>query len=181
MQRDYPKIKYPSRLYPNATVASSGCGPTCASMVVETLTGKRFPPEQAAAFALECGARVSTGTDMAVLAKALARAFGLTVRHTNSVTDLPAALKRGAIAIANVGGDRSGYKGVFSDGGHYVVVLGLAPDGRLMLADPGFYAGKYQKPHRKAVEVAGNLLYAPPQVLDKDAQNRNPRYLLFGV
>ena len=150
-------------------------------MVVETLTGKHFPPEQAAAFAIECGARAASGTGMAVLAKALAKAFGLTVTQSNDMTELPAALKRGSVAIANTGGDRPGYKGVFSDGGHYVVVLGLAPDGRLMLADPGFYAGKYQKPHRKVVEVVGNLLYASPQVLDRDAQNRNPRYMLFGV
>ena len=150
-------------------------------MVVETLTGQSFPPEQAAAFAIECGARVSTGTDMAVLAKALARAFGLTVTQSNDVEELKSRVCGGAIAICNTGGDRSGYKGVFSDGGHYVVVLGLAPDGRLMLADPGFYAGKYDKSYRRAVEVAGNLLYAPPDVLDRDAQNRNPRYMLFGV
>ena len=150
-------------------------------MVVETLTGQSFPPEQAAAFAIECGARVSTGTDMAVLAKALARAFGLTVTQSNDVEELKSRVCGGAIAICNTGGDRSGYKGVFSDGGHYVVVLGLAPDGRLMLADPGFYAGKYDKSYRRAVEVAGNLLYAPPDVLDRDAQNRNPRYMLVGV
>ena len=84
-------------------------------MVVETLLGYPFPLEKSADFALEHGARVPGGTDMGVLSR---------------------ALEQGSIAVANVGGDRTGHKGVFSDSGHYLVVLAEAPDGRLVLADP---------------------------------------------
>ncbi|HIU43854.1 MAG TPA: hypothetical protein IAB67_06115 [Candidatus Ventrousia excrementavium] len=129
-------------------------------MVVETLLGYPFPLEKSADFALEHGARVPGGTDMGVLSR---------------------ALEQGSIAVANVGGDRTGHKGVFSDSGHYLVVLAEAPDGRLVLADPYLYAGKYDKPHRQAVEVVNSLLYAPPDVVDKDAENRSPRYTVFGV
>ena len=150
-------------------------------MIVETLTGEAFPPEQAAALAIEQGARVSTGTDMRVLSNALCRKFGLKVTRTDSVAVLQAALEQHCAAIVNVGGDRTGYKGVFSDGGHYLVIFGQAADGRLVLADPYLYAGKYDKSYRKAVEVAGSLLYATPEVVDKDAENRSPRYTIFGA
>ena len=150
-------------------------------MVVETLLGERFPPEKSAAFAIEHKARVSGGTDMGVLSQALYWAFGLKVTETDSIDVLRAALEQGCVAVVNVGGDRAGYKGVFSDSGHYLVVLAEAPDGRLVLVDPYLYAGKYDKPHRQAVEVVGNLLYAPPDVVDKDAENRRPRYTVFGV
>lgn len=116
---------------------------------------------------------------MNILSKALSRTFGFKVTQTNNVTALLEALRQGSIAIANVGGDRAGYRGVFSDGGHYVIVFGIAPDGRLVIADPYRYAGKYEKSYRKAVEAAGSLLYAAPGVLDKDTENRSPRYTIF--
>lgn len=148
-------------------------------MVVETLTDMAFPPPEAAKYAISCGARVSGGTDMRKLSRHLAEDFNLGVRTTDDADELLAHLKSGGIAIANVGGDRGSYKGVFSDGGHYLVVLGAAPDGRIILADPYLYDGKYAQPHRRVVEVVDNLLYAPADVLDKDAENRSPRYTLF--
>lgn len=151
----------------------------CAAILVETLTGEHFPPEKAAEFSIKNGARVSTVTDMNVLSKALSQTFGFKVTKTDKAAALLEALKQGSIAVANVDGDRSGYRGVFSDGGHYVIVFGIAPDGRLILADPYRYAGKYEKSYRKVVEVAGDLLYAAPEVLDKDAANRSPRYTIF--
>lgn len=148
-------------------------------MIVGTLKGQALPPEKAAAFAIANKARVATGTDMGALSRALARTYGLKVTETNSVDVMQSALEKGGIAIVNVGGNRGSYKGVFSDGGHYLIVLGQAPDGRLMLVDPYLYAGKFDKPHRKVVEVVGNLLYAAPDVVDRDADNRSPRYTIF--
>lgn len=113
------------------------------------------------------------------------RAAGFIPASEYKKKGVPAELERsefrgGGVAIANVGGDRGSYKGVFSDGGHYLVALGAAPDGRVILADPYLYDGKYTKPHRRSVEVVDKLLYAPAAVLDKDADNRTPRYTLFG-
>lgn len=30
-----------------STISSAGCGPTCAAMLIETITGKKFTPEDA--------------------------------------------------------------------------------------------------------------------------------------
>lgn len=73
-------------------------------MVIGTLLGERFPPEKSAAFAIEHKARVSGGTDMGVLSRALYWAFGLKVTETDSIDVLRAALEQGCVAVVNVGG-----------------------------------------------------------------------------
>ena len=67
-------------------------------MVVETLTDMAFPPEEAAKYAISCGARVSGGTDMRKLSRHLAEDFGLDVRTTDDVDELVKHLKAGASA-----------------------------------------------------------------------------------
>jgi hypothetical protein len=177
-QRDYWNVPYPAKGYEKATVKSGGCGVVCASMVVKNLLGEVFPPEVSAKFAIEKGARVPGGTDMRKLSDALCDKFPMQCATSNSLDDLLACVKKGGIAIANVGGDRGSYKGVFSDGGHYVVVYGIA--GKLLrIADPGLYASKYAKPYRSMVIVKGNEVQAAPDVLHKDAENRAPRYYLY--
>lgn len=178
-QNNYANIPYAADGYPNATVKSGGCGVVCASMVVENLTGTHFPPDQSAQFAIKKRARVSGGTDMKVLANALCAEFGLTVKTSNAMAELLSAVGNGAIAIANTGGDRAGHMGVFSNGGHYVVVYGVDGE-KLQILDPGLYSGKYNKQHRKAVIVTDNtFIKAPASLLDGDCANRAPRYYIF--
>ena len=178
-------MPYASRSYPNATVASGGCGPTCISILLENLIGVSFPPPQSAAYAIKCGARVDTGTDMALLSANVARDSGLARTRTDSIDELKAAISDGGMAICNVNGnikDRSGkliYRGVFSSGGHYVVVVSI--DGNTaIIADPGMYPGKYDGKYRAAqVAVLGDVLSADVSVLDKDSRYRSPRFYLF--
>lgn len=177
-QNDYPKTAYPAPGYENATVKSGGCGVVCASIIVEELTDHSFPPTKSAPYSIEKGARVSGGTDMKRLGQAVAQDFGISFETTNDLNKLKSHIKQGGIAACNAGGDRSGYKGVFSSGGHYVVAMKYREEGPL-LWDPGLYSGKYQKSYRSAVTVSGNDLYAPWKVLEKDCENRSPRYYLF--
>lgn len=177
-QNDYGSVPYPAPGYETATVKSGGCGAVCASMLVENLTGEAFPPERAAAYAIETGARVSGGTDMVKLSACLGRDFALGAETSDNVSKLLLCLQSGGMAIANTGGDRQGYKGVFSDAGHYVAVLGIKA-GELVIGDPGLYGGKYDKPYRASVTVSDGLCCAPPEVLDADCANRSPRYYLF--
>ncbi len=179
-QNDYGNVPYPSPTAPKATVKSGGCGPTCAAMIVSNLTSKVVDPKAMATYAIQKKARVSGGTDMQVLSKAIAADYGLTYATTNDESVLLQHLRSGGIAIANVGGNRPGYKGVFSDGGHYVVVAGIASDGKAMVLDPGYYAGKFNKFGRVGkVKVVGNVCYCDIGVLAKDTEIRKPAYYLF--
>ena len=179
-QRDYPNAPYPAKGYEDATIKSAGCGPCCAAMVVEGLSGKSYPPPAMAELFIIKDARVPGGTDMAKGAKIIAELTGGDTVTTSSGTQLVDYLEMGCWAIANVGGNRQGYIGLFSDGGHYVVVRGIEPDGRLIVWDPGYYAGKFDKAGRKGrVAVRGNDILVTVTELERDTESRTPNYYLF--
>ena len=178
-QYSYKSVPYPSRSKPGATVSSSGCGVCCMSMVVEGLTGQTVTPAQMAPFAISAGARVDGGTDMHRLGAAAARRWDLTMTTTSDVGELLAAIRRGGMAIANVGGDHGSYKGLFSNGGHYVAVVGMHRE-QLVVWDPGQYDGKYSTSARVGrLQAVGHDLRVLPSILDADCSTRSPRYYIF--
>lgn len=184
-QNKFSTVPYPSKEKPTATVASGGCGPTCAAMIVSNLTGQVVDPKAMALFAIAHGARVNGGTDMNILSKAVSLNYGLPVTTTNDENTVLAHLRAGGMAIANVGGNRGSYVGVLSDGGHYVVAAGIADDGRVVVLDPGYYNGKFNKAGRKGKVTVIDLGRGNYQclcdisVLRDDTANRNPAYWLF--
>lgn len=180
-QYDYFEYPYPAQGYENATIATSGCGPACISMIVETIATEKFPPELSAQYAIDIGARVSGGTDMNVLGNKIAQKINLKFSVTSDINKLLAHLKKGGLAIANVGGDKGGYTGVFSSGGHYIVVGGINSEGKLIVFDPGYYIGKFNKSGRynKVSESNFPEIYVETNVLNKDCETRYPKYYLF--
>ena len=173
-QRDYPDIPYPAPGYEKATIKSGGCG-VCASVnVVGALTGKAISVRVMRDLAVSGGARVSGGTDMKRLASLICGRYGLKVTTTSSLPELQRHLIRGGVAICNSAG-----RGMFSTGGHYVVALGIL-GGKVCIADPGLYSGKYSTAARKAkVQVSGDLIFADAETLNTDCIGRAPRYYLF--
>ena len=173
-QREYPDISYPAKGYESATIKSGGCG-VCASVnVVGALTGKAISVRVMRDLAVNGGARVSGGTDMRRLASLICGRYGLKVATTSSLPELQRHLIRGGVAICNSAG-----RGMFSTGGHYVVALGIL-GGKVCIADPGLYTGKYSTAARKAkVTVSGDLVFADAETLNTDCIGRAPRYYLF--
>lgn len=56
LQTDKRWAKKPYRVKgENSTIGDSGCGPTAAAMLIETLTGKTFTPEDACAWSVAHG------------------------------------------------------------------------------------------------------------------------------
>lgn len=179
-QNDYKNVPYPSKDLPKATVASGGCGVVSAAMIISNLTDHVTNPKTMALYAIQKGARVSGGTDMITLSKVISIDFGLNYVTTNDENKLLQHLKYGGMAIANVGGNRPGYTGVFSDGGHFVVVAGVT-GGKVIVLDPGYYTGKFNKPGRsgKVTVVQGYQCVCDISILAKDTENRSPAYWLF--
>ena len=173
-QREYPNITYPALGYPLATIKSGGCGVCAAVNVVGALDGKSISVRVMRDLAVNGGARVSGGTDMRRMAQLIASQYKLKYTTTSSVSELVAHLKRGGVAICNSAG-----RGMFSTGGHYVVALGML-GGKVCIADPGLYTGKYSTAARRAkVQVSGDLIFADAATLDADCVGRYPRYYLF--
>lgn len=173
-QNDYGDLSYVAPGYPRATVKSGGCG-VCASVnAVAALTGKNISVRVMRDLAVEGGARVSGGTNMNRMMELLAKQYNLRTATTSSISVLKSHLKKGGVAICNTAGN-----GMFSTGGHYVVVLGEL-SGKLCIADSGLYTGKYSSAKRRAkVDVSGDLLLTDGTTLDADCNGRWPRYYLL--
>lgn len=173
-QNDYAGIAYPAPGYMTATIKSGGCG-VCASVnAVGALTGKMVAVQLMRDLAVEGGARVSGGTNMQKLTALVCQKYNLRCATTSSISVLRSHLKKGGVAICNTAGN-----GMFSTGGHYVVALGEL-SGKICIADPGLYTGKYSGAKRRAkVTVSGDLLLADAGTLDADCSGRWPRYYLL--
>lgn len=175
-QREYADISYPAKGYESATIKSGGCGVCAAVNVVGALTGKAISVRVMRDLAVNGGARVSGGTDMRRLASLICGRYGLKVATTSSLPELQRHLIRGGVAICNSAG-----RGMFSTGGHYVVALGIL-GGKVCIADPGLYTGKYSTAARKTkVTVSGDLVFADAETLNADCIGRAPRYYLFSM
>jgi hypothetical protein len=137
-------------------------------MVLEELLGKKFTPPMMAQYAIKCGARGGNGTSITKLSNAIKMDFKVDFKTTNSEEALKNHLIGGGFAIALSGGDRGNYKGVFSNGGHYVAVASYY-NSLFEILDPGMYRGKYSLPHRKnKVTVKGNRIFCSESILRQD-------------
>ncbi len=178
-QLDYEHIPYPSPSSPNGNIADNGCGVCAASMIVESLTGKDFPPEVGAVMAKQCGAREGFGTDMEIYAPVFTKEFGLYSIETKDPKQALEFLeaKKGMV-IANTVGDREDWIGVFSDSRHYITLCG-AENGVVAVWDPMYRPGRYDKPGRvEKVRMDGFTAYADFSVVENDCVGRN--YFLIG-
>ncbi len=121
------------------TIGASGCGPTCAAMLIETLTGRSCTPEDACAWALEHGYKAcGQGTYYSYFVPQF-NAYGIDCRRINGVSvyghpkaaahrDALELLQEGWYLIACMG------KGLWTNSGHFVVVW--REDGKVRINDP---------------------------------------------
>lgn len=122
-----------------STVGSAGCGPSCAAMVIETLTGKKFTPEDACRWSVEHGYKaLKQGTYYAYFKPQL-EAFGIACdmlnwtntygkpNHSNHQKAMD-MLCEGYYLIALMG------KGTWTSSGHYILVWWK--DDRIYINDP---------------------------------------------
>lgn len=184
-QLDYPDLYYPTNtskggLGPGKdNVKTAGCGLCCCCMVVENMTLEHFPLVDCLHMAMDLEANLKPGTDLKILGKAVAEKFGLVFSTTDSPEELLAHLKNGGMAIANSGGDREGYTGLFTHGGHYITVISADGD-TVCVLDPSQTPDKYDTPERKGkVKVDGHFVYCSIRTLMEDCSNRQPAYYLF--
>ena len=122
-----------------ATIGGSGCGPTAAAMLIETLTGKTFTPVDACRWSVAHGYKAKgQGTYYSYFAPQFA-AFGIKCWQLSwtNVYHNPASkvhdqaleyLKQGYYLIALM------KKGNWTSGGHFIVVWWA--DGKIRINDP---------------------------------------------
>lgn len=184
-QLEYPHIPYPTDTgtpdskFHGFSIKEAGCGLCCLAMMVDQLTMKTISLKKLISLSVKNKANLHPGTDMKIMGPLVADLYGLDYSTTNSIQTAIRHLKNGGSVIANVGGDREGYTGVFSHGGHYILLLSADKDSVCVL-DPSLKEGKFDEPGREGkVRVDGSFAYCAPEVLAKDADNRKPGFYLF--
>lgn len=184
-QKKYPDMPYLHNMEAGGpppdkgNISAAGCGLCCLCMAVEQLTVEHFTLEECRQMSYDLKANQRPGTDLKILGPAVAEKFGLSYRGTDDIAEMEQHLRNGGLAIANSGGDREGYEGVFTHGGHYILVI--STDGtKLCILDPALEPGKFDSEGRRGkVTVKEPFVYCSYEVLKKDCENRSPAYHLL--
>lgn len=118
--------------YGSSNVGMSGCAPTCLSMVVLTLTkNTQATPDQIAAYAAEQGYyEENTGTSWSFFTEGAKhyKVIGQEISLDEQV--ISNHLKKGEPIICSM------RPGDFTSGGHFIVLVGITEEGKIMVNDP---------------------------------------------
>lgn len=118
--------------YGNSTVAISGCGPACVSMVAVGLTGnKKATPAAVAASAEKNGFYTADGTSWSLMTDG-GKPFGVAGTQMKSITPskLKHELQKGHPVILSM------RPGDFTQTGHFIVLTGVSKSGKALVNDP---------------------------------------------
>ncbi|MBE6713292.1 MAG: hypothetical protein E7580_07210 [Ruminococcaceae bacterium] len=190
-QKQYPEIPYITCINPEhpqhergktTSIKTSGCG-LCSSIMIadRLLVDYEYELEDAIALSYKVGANRGAGTAR-IYFDAFADRFGLIKKEASTIEELKECLQTGGAAIVHVGGDSEGRIGLFSHVGHYIVAIGVEPDGRIAILDPALEPGRYDEEGRAGkVEVKnGFFSVVSPELLHEDTLTRQPgSYILF--
>lgn len=101
-----------------ATIGGSGCGPTCAAMVIQSIKDNGVTPVTTCNWSVKHGYKATNqGTYWAYFVPQF-KEYGITCKQTYSADTALAALKRGDWVIGIM------HKGNWTNGGHFILVYG---------------------------------------------------------
>lgn len=142
--------------YGTDTIGPYGCGPTVMAMVVASLTDVPADPVSMAAWAASNGYWARKGGSRHSIVQGAAAGFGIEADPfpSREAADVLAALEQGKLLVALVG------PGHFTDNGHFILLRGRTPSGKVMVADPN-------SPERSL------LLWDPQIILDELSSARD--------
>lgn len=134
------------------TIGVSGCGPTCASMVVTATKGTITPPEMCDLFVKYGYRSVNNGTYWSAF-RFVADAFNIGYQETTDIQKALQLLESQNYVVASCG------NGLFTTGGHFIL-LTKVENGMIEVYDPYLYAGKFDTATRRGKAVVeGNKVY----------------------
>ena len=134
------------------TIGTSGCGPTSSAMVVSSIKGN-ITPDTMANLYMQYGYRsANQGTYWSAF-KWTADVFNIGYSECYKLDDAIAKLKDNNYIIASCN------QGLFTYGGHFIVLTGVEGD-YIKVYDPYLYNGKFSTSTRIGkAEVKGNTVY----------------------
>lgn len=131
LQTDYGNIPYGG-----GSIASSGCGPTSFAMIASYLTDTTITPADAVAWCGNSYYMPGVGTYWSYF-QAAANHFGCgSVTQTSDANQVLQALSEGHPVIS------SQRAGLFTSGGHFIVLRGVTADNKVLVNDPNDNSSK---------------------------------------
>ena len=131
LQTDYGNIPYGG-----GSIASSGCGPTSFAMIASYLTGTTITPVDAVSWCGNSYYKPGVGTYWSYFGAAASH-FGCgSVIQTTDANAVLKALSEGHPVIS------SQRAGLFTSGGHFIVLRGVTVNGKVLVNDPNDSASK---------------------------------------
>ena len=155
-----------------SNVGDGGCGPTSLAMIVAGLGGNIsgisqydynkngiLEPNEMAAYGSKYYVD-NVGVSHAMFSK-VATDTGLSCRQTYSTSEVLTALKDGKIVLASMG------PGIFTRGGHMLVLTGISGNGELTMNDPASKTNsqKTWNPNTVFNEAKGYWIYDNPNLI----------------
>lgn len=135
------------------TMKTSGCGPTSGAMIISSLKKIVYPNEVADLFVKKGYRSANSGTYLKAF-EFIAKEYGLNVNLRYKLDEAVECLKRGGMVVACC------QAGLFSTGGHIIVLAGMKDDNTIIVYDPYLYRNKFNLYNRAGkVEVDGNNAY----------------------
>lgn len=134
------------------TIGTSGCGPTCASMIVTATRGTITPPKMGDLFVAHGYRSANNGTYLSAF-RFVADTFNIEYNETYKLDNAIDFLSNNYYVVASCG------NGLFTTGGHLILIVGVEND-TLKIYDPFLYNGKFETSTRIGkVTVSGNTVY----------------------
>lgn len=133
-------------------IGTSGCGPTCASMVVTATKGTITPPEMGDLFVKYGYRSADNGTYFSAF-RFVADTFNIGYQEAYKLDDAVNLLRNNHYVVVSCA------NGLFTTGGHFILLTGIDGD-TISIYDPYLYAGKFETSTRRGkVSVNGNTVY----------------------
>ena len=134
--------------YRNKTVGTSGCGPTCAAMIISSCK-ETIRPDTMCDISRQNGYRIAGGTSDGLFPY-VANRWGLEYKRLSSSYEAHNYCKKGWFVVICC------QAGLWTTGGHYILAVG-ASDKEIEIYDPYLYSGKFDRSGRKGlVNLVGN-------------------------
>lgn len=132
----YLQTAYGNIPYGGGSIASSGCGPTSFAMIASYLTGTTITPVDAVSWCGDSYYMPGVGTYWSYF-EAAASHFGCgSVTQTSDPNAVLQALSQGHPVIS------SQRAGLFTSGGHFIVLRGVTSSGKVLVNDPNDSSSK---------------------------------------
>ena len=124
----WARKKYGPKNNKTMTIGSSGCGPTCAAMIIQSIKNNGVTPEDTCEWSMNHGMVANVGTYWSYFVPQFEK-YGIDCKKTSSKDSALKALKDGDWVICIMG------KGNWTSGGHFILAYGYE-DKYVFINDP---------------------------------------------